>query len=336
MDDGLAGDFALIYDGVNAPSLTQYVVGGSQGKHPIVPGRGYRLKIAARAFNGLGSESTITTIFACSRPQGLAAPRQGLTESTSMILTWEAPLSDGACPITGYTLFMDDGITGAPATAVTPMASDIPTLRQVVVALDTAQLGTTYTFELRATNGEGTTASPQVSFLFAISPSQPPSGPSIVSTSSSVITLRYDHVLVSDGGSPVTSYHLQYIGDYYGGKWTDLSGASLDSLLTTFSFSDSLKRGETYSFRYRAKNLAGWSDFSDITSRVAADPPGKPASAPVIVGDPTAAGVTLKFELETIDDGGSPVTSYSLEKCQDTSQDNDPATSLQEQCVQDS
>jgi hypothetical protein len=28
MDDGLGGDFAIIYDGENAPSLTQYVVGG--------------------------------------------------------------------------------------------------------------------------------------------------------------------------------------------------------------------------------------------------------------------------------------------------------------------
>ena len=63
--------------------------------------------------------------------------------------------------------------------------------------------------------------------------------------------------------------------------------------------------------------MVGWSEYSDVTSAVAADAPAKPASAPTIVGDPTAASVTVLLDHETVDDGGSPISSYLLEVCQD-------------------
>jgi hypothetical protein len=110
---------------------------------------------------------------------------------------------------------------------------------------------------------------------------------------------------------------------FTGGAWIDLAGAEIDTLLTSFTLSTGLIIGETYSFRYRVKNSAAWGEatsawgeFSDVSSVVAADAPGKPSSAPLIVGDPTATSVTLQFELETIDDGGSPVTAFHLEICE--------------------
>jgi len=87
---------------------------------------------------------------------------------------------------------------------------------------------------------------------------------------------------------------------FTGGVWADLAGASIDTLRTSFTLSTGLVLGETYSFRYRVKNSAAWAEatsawgeFSDASSVVAADAPGKPASAPAIVGDPTATSVTL-------------------------------------------
>jgi hypothetical protein len=67
-----------------------------------------------------------------------------------MILEWEAPLNDGGCPITGYSVFRDDGITMTPTIEVNmnndPDVRDIPTLRTVKVDLNAIDLGTTYTF----------------------------------------------------------------------------------------------------------------------------------------------------------------------------------------------
>jgi len=143
-----------------------------------------------------------------------------------------------------------------------------------------------------------------------------------------MITLRFDQALDSDGGSPAVSYHLQYMAVYTVGAWIDLSGGEVDSLLTHYTLSDGLEKGETYSFRYRVKNAIGWSDFSDSSSTVAADPPARPLSPPVVVGDPTASSLTLQFDQETIDDGGSPITTYLLEMCEDSVD--------QDQCLEDS
>lgn len=83
--------------------------------------------------------------------------------------------------------------------------------------------------------------------------------------------------------------------------------------------SANLIKGETYSFRYRVKNIVGWSQYSDTTSAVAADAPSKPMNAPTIIGDPSATSVTVLLDHETVEDGGSPISSYILEVCQDNS-----------------
>jgi len=326
MDDGLGGDYEVIYDGNNAPSLTTYVVGGSAGAHPLAAGRPYRFRLTARAFNGLAGTSPVAVIYACTAPRDLPAPRLESVTAEALVLVWAEPLSAGSCPLSGYSLYVDDGSSGDPSTPVLGVATDVPTLRQGTVALAAEDLGKTFTLQLTVSNREGTVASPKVSFLFAIAPSQPASGPQILSTSSALITARFDEALPSDGGSPVTSYHLQSMGAYTTGYWRDLVGLDSDSLLTTFTLIG-LEKGETYFFRYRAKTVIGWSEFSAPTSAVAADAPAQPATPPVVVGDPTASSVTLRLDLESTDDGGSPITSYALESCQDSS--------AQDQCLED-
>lgn len=192
MDDGLGGDFTVIYDGDNAPSLVQYVIGGDSSIHAVVAGRGYRFRLAARAFNGLGELSDITTIWACAAPSGLEPPLLELNTGTTMTLTWLEPASNGACPITGYSLLVDDGVSGYPDTQVSGMATDLPTLRSSIITFAGSSLGTTFTFKLGATNRQGSTESALVSYLFAVAPDKPPSGPTIVSASSTSIRVQYD------------------------------------------------------------------------------------------------------------------------------------------------
>ena len=241
-------------------------------------------------------------MYACAAPSTLSPPSLTEVTSTTIKLAWVEPLSNGACPITGYILYKDDGLTGLPTTQDAALASGVPTLREATVTIDTAELGRTYSFILEAVNREGSATSSKVSYLFAVPPSQPSSGPTIVSTSTTRIVLRYDSVLTSEGGNPPISYQLQYMSAHLGGSWIDLIPASPNSLLTHYTLSGALVTGETYSFRYRVKNGAedvttGWGEYSAATSAVAADAPSKPTSAPVIVGEPTATTVTLSFDL---------------------------------------
>lgn len=79
-----------------------------------------------------------------------------------MFVRWTAPHDDGGCPITGYALFRDDGATEIPNIEVNavndPLVRNIPTLREVEVALNNADLGKWYKYEIRAYNSEGFTS----------------------------------------------------------------------------------------------------------------------------------------------------------------------------------
>lgn len=72
-------------------------------------------------------------MYTCTTPSGLLPPTLVSTTSTSIILSWTEPISNGGCPITGYALFRDDGITKNPTievnTANDPAIRGIPTLR---------------------------------------------------------------------------------------------------------------------------------------------------------------------------------------------------------------
>ena len=74
-------------------------------------------------------------------------------------------------------------------------------------------------------------------------------------------------------------------------------------------------------------NAYGWSAYSPETSFVAADAPSKP-QMPTLPAEPTATVIQLQFDHATIDDGGSPITAYVLEICQE-------ALTTMDQCTTD-
>jgi|LauGreDrversion4_2_1035121.scaffolds.fasta_scaffold900807_2 hypothetical protein len=105
-----------------------------------------------------------------------------------MSLKWTEPQDNGGCPILGYYLMRDDGISGNPSIEVNS-ANDInirniPTLRDVNVVLDVATKGSMYTFKLFVSNREGTTSSSEISFLYASNPETPTNSPQLLEYSS--------------------------------------------------------------------------------------------------------------------------------------------------------
>lgn len=106
----------------------------------------------------------------------------------------------------------------------------------------------------------------------------------------------------------MTSYHLQY-APTYSGSWVDLNGNASNSLLSQYTVTG-LTKGTSYKFRFRARNEIGWSDYSAETVIIAASAPSQP-SKPTFVSA-TATSITLNFDTN-VDNGGSPITLYTLE-----------------------
>jgi hypothetical protein len=233
-----------------------------------------------------------------------------------MTLEWEAPASDGGCPVTSYALFRDDGSTQVPSIEINldddPSVRNIPTLRQVVAQLDPSDLGKKFTFQLKVFNREGSTSSPLVAYFFSTTPDAPTAGPVVLSQSSTAIQIE---TIFSDstGGAQILSYNIQY-GLAYSGSMSDVVGGADDphALVTVLTLDSSyIQQGELYSLRYRVLNEKGWSDFSPETLVVAADPPSQP-DMPTLVSS-SSTGFVLDFVTSTIDNNGASITEYRLE-----------------------
>ena len=104
----------------------------------------------------------------------------------------------------------------------------------------------------------------------------------------------------------MTSYNLQWDkgeGDFSGGY--DLTGISAPYTATTFTQTANVLSGGYYLFRYRAKNIHGWGEYSDSISIVAASAPATPATVSTAISD-----IYVKITWMEPDTGGSAIDAY--------------------------
>lgn len=94
-----------------------------------------------------------------------------------------------------------------------------------------------------------------------------------------------------------------------GGDFISLIGYDSDNLDSTFTVTSKIEEGVYYRFRYRAKNVNGWSDFSPITYIQAATIPLRPP-APVFM-TATSTSIVLHI-LPSTNTKGSVITNYNL------------------------
>ena len=212
-----------------------------------------------------------------------------------MTLTWAAPASDAAAPVTGYNVYAGttaDFTGGAKVAGVTGTAV-------VLVGLVN---GTPYYFRVTAVNrvGEGPAAE-----VKAVPVTVPGAPAGLTATPGNAqVTLSWA-APASDGGSPVSGY-IVYQGTSPGGE----TGAPVSgSLVTATSYTvTGLANGTTYYFRVIAVNAVGQSPPSGEASAIPVTVPGAPAGLTVTPGN---AQVTLSWAAPA-SDGGSPVTGYNL------------------------
>ena len=96
---------------------------------------------------------------------------------------------------------------------------------------------------------------------------------------------------VSDtGGSEIISYSLEWDGGQIGNSFQVLIGEEYNNIQLIY-LKDSLTSGIAYNFRYRAKNIFGWSPYSNVLTQVAASVPDEPL-APVTTNTATSVTIT--------------------------------------------
>lgn len=109
-----------------------------------------------------------------------------------------------------------------------------------------------------------------------------------------------------NGGSSITSYNIAW-DKASGSTFYELVGETSDSLALTATTSDTLTGGATYLFKYRVKNVHGWSEYSDTVSILAAAIPAIPAA-------PTTAieNIFVKIAWDLPSGNGQDPTSYKV------------------------
>ena len=93
--------------------------------------------------------------------------------------------------------------------------------------------------------------------------------------------------------------------------YESIAGCEEDSLLLSHSV-QSLSTASTYSFRYKARNQYGWSDYSEAASLLVATEPATPSSAPSFVSA-TDTSLTVSLDTASVENHGSPILEFSLE-----------------------
>ncbi|HVA54168.1 MAG TPA: fibronectin type III domain-containing protein, partial [Acidimicrobiales bacterium] len=246
--------------------------GGSGGWDPVLgdPGPTYSIgppPCLSVMFSGISSPSIsqlIGTVFAVAlapravssgapgAPSGVIATRSdGQTK-----VSWTPPSDVGSSSIISYTIqySSNDGTTWTTATTVAAGTSD------VVTGLTN---GTSYVFEVAATNAAGTGAYSALSA--AVTSATTPGAPTSV-TAASTAGGRSEVTWIdptSDGGTAITSYTVQYSSNE-GTTWTTATTVATG----TSDVVTGLTNGTSYVFEVAATNATGTGAYSALSAAV--------------------------------------------------------------------
>lgn len=219
-----------------------------------------------------------------------------VTSATKIKITWLEGAADGGTPVIDYRITYKEVGAGSFQTLI----DGVQTTSYTTIALTS---GSSYVFRVEARNsfGYSTTFSNELTVLQAQVPEAPinlANAPSITSSTSIGITWSPG---VYDGASPVIDYRISF--DLGTGSWvTFASGVTSRTYTATGLTADTV-----YKFKIEARNLKGYSAYSNTLSIRAASIPDKP-SAPTTTVNAANVGISWNAPFN----GGSPITAYTI------------------------
>lgn len=304
-DDGLSGSFNLIYDGSNIATVRSFITSS------LVAGHYYIFKHSAVNSAGESTPSIEVGIYACIEPSGMDAPVAGTITQTSVQIVWTAPSNNGGCAIEGYELFVTNLARSIYNEVHSATVHNNRRLRTFIITeLPAGVVGNKMNIQVKAKNLAGLNGESDIlEVTVAGVPSKPTTGPTEDTriTSKSVIGVTYTEP--NNQGSTIVSYEVQ-IDDGNEGSFTTFAGGDTSNHISLSAHtSTGIVKGLTYRVRYRAKNVNGWGEYSDITYIIAAsvpDPPAKPFYA-----SSTDTTITLGLSPSVVNNG-APISSHKL------------------------
>ena len=166
--------------------------------------------------------------------------------------------------------------------------------------------------EVRNVAGLSTSSESVLIVVIADKPSASTSGPVSIESITTTDLIEIHFTEPETGGSPITNFDVQ-MDDGIGGGFTTVAGGDLSLYMrrslrvknllgnvqlghydsNSDSFSREIMRGQPYRFRYRAKNVNGWGNYSPITIIYAARRPNSPSSVSLLTSDSSSMSVQI-------------------------------------------
>ena len=236
-------------------------------------------------------------------PRNLTASADG---PSAIDLDWDEPATDGGREITGYRIEVSENAGNTWSDLEKNTRSTNTQYRH-----EDLSPGETRHYRVSAINSRG--AGPSSNVAHATTEDIVPNAPRRVTArprGKSAIELSWS-APTPNSPAPIIGYGIDVSRTRTGG-WITLEDDT-ESRGTTYTH-DGLKPGETRYYRVRARNRAGWSEWSDIAdATIEAVEPGAPTGLTVRpVGGPMGSSQLLLTWSPPSDNGGSAITEYRI------------------------
>jgi hypothetical protein len=301
---GRNDNLKLVYEGT--AQLTQFTFTAAENSGELIdPRLLYRLQVSAVNFNGEGIRSQVVSVKSCTTPKAVPQPRvvvPGVNAEAKV--AWEAPGSDGGCPLLSYHLWLKEINQAEWAEVDASQINNNTYVRSHTIDMQSFTFGDFYQVKISVDNAVGSAESDSTVFLLANLPGQPPKAERVSDGRTLQVVMSPPE---EDGSSQITGYSLETraLGEE---KW--IVRTTENNLKLTYLIDKSeLKPASFIQVRYRCRNPIGFSEYSDSVYLLMAGKPERPPQPVYLASEATSITVSLG---ESRDMNGAPITHYTL------------------------
>lgn len=253
--------------------------------------------------NSVGVKSAEITVIILDKPGPPIAIRVDEVSADYISLSWDPPVYDGGCQINNYVVEKRD-------TTTTTWQNVSATVARTSIKVCHLTQGTEYQFRIAAENRYGKSHAVYTAPIvaqYSFTPPGPPNDLQVAHATKSGMLVTWKKP-TSDGGSPVTGYHLE-CKEQSSILWTKITRGLVSDVQFKVT---GLEEGLLYQYRVYAENIAGIGPCTKACEPVAARDPCDPPGQPVVMNI-TRTSVSLSWT-KPENDGGAKVTGYIVER----------------------